>query len=237
MWKQKHLLAMVDGGPANTGGQTSETDEAAREAPTPDQGPKTPHQTPVEGAASDTHEKQGRDVPEDRTKEDLWAEVQKLRNENAKRRNEAKNAAHTYEQQLAEIAQTLGITTKEEDPTPEQLQDTITNLTSERDSAAKQRDQAILENAVWKTATKTGADPTALLDSRSFLDSLNGIDPTNTDQLTAKISEAVKDNPRFATKTTDWGAYRTQAHSTAGRGEKDRNQVTIADALAARTNQ
>jgi len=52
--------------------------------------------------------------------------------------------------------------------------------------------------AVYKAAHAAGADPTALLDSKSFLATLDGIDPADTDAVTAAIKAAVDTNPRYA---------------------------------------
>lgn len=67
------------------------------------------------------------------------------------------------------------------------------------------------ELAVFKAAASAGANASALLDSRSFLESLADIDATDADKITAAIKDAVKKNP----------AYRLTQGSSAGGGDID----------------
>lgn len=52
--------------------------------------------------------------------------------------------------------------------------------------------------AVYRTAATAGADPDALLDSRTFLTALADVDPKDAAAVTKAITEAVKANPKLA---------------------------------------
>ncbi|MFI6485163.1 hypothetical protein ACIBH1_45145 [Nonomuraea sp. NPDC050663] len=106
-----------------------------------------------------------------------------------------------------QIADALGITTSEEAPPPDPEQ-VIAQLTADKQASDTQARQsaerhrmALVELAVHRISTRTGADPDALLDSRSFLSNIHGLDPDAAgfnDTLTAAITQAVNDNPKFA---------------------------------------
>ncbi len=104
---------------------------------------------------------------------------------------------------VQEFGKTLGLVKDGEDaPTSEQVQ-------------AEAR-SAKVELAVFKAAIAAGADAGALLDSRSFLDSIKDITPTDTAAITAAITAATTNNPRL--KATQ-AAARSGADLTGGTGE------------------
>lgn len=88
--------------------------------------------------------------------------------------------------------------------TPEQL-------AAQAEKASKDLAAAQRELAVFKAAHGAGANPAALLDSRSFVDSLADVDATDTDAITKAIKDAVKRNP----------SYRSTQGSASGGGEID----------------
>lgn len=93
---------------------------------------------------------------------------------------------------VAKVAQALGIETAA--PTPEQIAQQL--------AAAQQSSvQLARENSVLRAAVTAGADPNALLDSRSFLDSIGSIDPTDSAAVEAAVKAAVAANPRYAAAT------------------------------------
>ncbi|TYB71239.1 hypothetical protein FXF51_02030 [Nonomuraea sp. PA05] len=106
----------------------------------------------------------------------------------------------------AQIGKALGLVTDEQDTklTPEQV---IEQLTGERDTTAKERDEekgrhrrALVELAVHRAGSKMGADPDALLDSRSFVKKIRDLDPDAEDFVTALgdiIQLALDDNPKY----------------------------------------
>lgn len=121
--------------------------------------------------------------------------IKEARDEAAKARVNAKAAAadEARKQMTNDIAKALGITTDETPPeeqlTPEQLRDL---LAGERTTAKMAR----TELAVYRAAQGGGGfNASALLDSRTFLDSIKDIDPTDSEALAAKIAEAVQAQP------------------------------------------
>lgn len=145
-----------------------------------------------------------RDKSEPTSIEDFPAEAQRmireLRNENAKERVNAKDTAaqEAREELIRDLGKALGYETddsKDETPTVEDL---TSQLESERDS----RRYAILELEVYKAANQKGLDPVALLDSRSFMDSVRDLDPSGkdfSDSLTEVLDSAAKQD-RYRTQ-------------------------------------
>ncbi|MGW0933323.1 hypothetical protein [Streptomyces sp. NPDC002644] len=133
--------------------------------------------------------------------EDPTAAIARLQNELAKARAEAGKVRVTAKERAAEEArQSLaaqlmsvldpeGATTKA--ATPEQLQEL---LTAEQARAR----QTAVELAVYRAAATAGADPDALLDSRSFAAAVADLDPSDSAGITAAITAAVQANPRYA---------------------------------------
>jgi hypothetical protein len=66
---------------------------------------------------------------------------------------------------------------------------------AEQQSTAR---QAQVELAVFRAAASAGGNPNALLDSRSFVNALNGVDPTDAEAVSAAIKAAVAANPTLA---------------------------------------
>ncbi|MER6171355.1 hypothetical protein [Streptosporangium sp. NPDC001681] len=124
------------------------------------------------------------------------------------------------------IGKALGLISEEEQPLdPQQV---IDQLSSEKDQTAKERDQekerhrrALIELAVHRGSTKVGADPDALLDSRSFLKVVRDLDPDGADfstQLTDAIQLAVENNPKFKAATQAGPPARSGGEFTGGPG-------------------
>ncbi|MFC7108055.1 hypothetical protein ACFQQB_51240 [Nonomuraea rubra] len=123
-----------------------------------------------------------------------------------------------------QIAKALGLAAEEE--TPIDPQKVIETLTAERDTTAKERDsererhrRALIELAVHRASQKVGADPDALLDSRSFLKAVRDMDPDADDfstSLTETIQTAVENNPKFKAATQAGPPARSGASSPAG---------------------
>ncbi|TYK47161.1 hypothetical protein [Actinomadura decatromicini] len=128
-----------------------------------------------------------------------WAqkELRDARADAGKARTNAKaQAADEARQDLAQqIGKALGLI-KDGDaaPDPAKLAEQL---------AASQTDgnEARVELAVFKSAIKQGADPVKLLDSRSFLDKLKGVDPADDKKIGALISKAVEDNTAYRATT------------------------------------
>ncbi|MEV4472814.1 hypothetical protein [Nonomuraea sp. NPDC049504] len=125
-----------------------------------------------------------------------------------------------------QIAKALGLAGEEEKPIdPQQV---IETLTAERDSTAKERDQererhrrALIELAVHRASQKVGADPDALLDSRSFLKTVRDMDPDADDfstTLTETIQTSVENNPKFKAAAQAGPPARSGGEFTGGPG-------------------
>lgn len=119
------------------------------------------------------------------------AEIKRLRQENGAARTNAKaQAAADAKNELAQtIGKALGLV-KDEPIDPAKLTESLT--TAQADAK-----KARVELAIFRTATTAGGDPAALLDSASFLKSLDAVDPDDSAAVTAAIQSAVTANPRL----------------------------------------
>lgn len=118
------------------------------------------------------------------------AEIERLRRENGAARTNAK--AQAAEEAKNELAQTIGkaLGLVENEPIdPAKLTENLTAAQAE----AKRAQVAL---AVYQNAGAV-ADPVALLDSTTFLKSVEGVDPGDTAAITAAIAAAVEANPRL----------------------------------------
>ena len=123
------------------------------------------------------------------------AEIERLRKENGSERVNAK--AQAAEDARKELAQTIGkaLGLVEDEPIdPAKLTESLTTAQTE----AK---QARVELAVFRAAPAANGDPAALLDSTSFLKSLESVDPSDTAAVQAAITAAVTANPRLGAAT------------------------------------
>jgi hypothetical protein len=119
--------------------------------------------------------------------------ITEARSEAGKERTTAKaNAAAQARQELAQtIGKALGIVQDDQPADPAELTRTITEKTSRiGELETTVRTQAI-ELAAYKAAGAHGANPAALLDSRSFLASVAELDPAAAD-FTTKLDDAIK---------------------------------------------
>lgn len=99
---------------------------------------------------------------------------------------------------------------------------------AEREAAAAELRMLKTERAAEKAARKAGADVDGLLDSRSFLDKLAKLDPTESsfnDDVKEAVEDALKANPRLKAQTA-----RPPANADmGGGGEAPNGQLTRAD--------
>lgn len=174
---------MTDPTPQETGTpQAPETTATASGAPAP---APTASGTPATNADSPWNDP-----------EKARAEIEKLRRENGAARTNAKAAAaEEARNALAqEIGKAIGLVKDNEPADPAQL---AAQLTAQTDAAK----QAQLELSVYRAASAAGADANALLDSRSFLQKVSGIDATDSAAITAAITEAVAANSALGSRT------------------------------------
>lgn len=122
------------------------------------------------------------------------AEVARLRREAAKYRRQLReaqaNGNKATKDAVAKVLQALGV----EDPnqvTPEQLAE------QNKATLSKLRERTV-ELGVTRAAVAAGANPEALLDSRSFMAGLADLDPEDSDyqaQVADAVKSAIKKNP------------------------------------------
>jgi len=91
--------------------------------------------------------------------------------------------ANTEAARVAAILAAAGIQSDAPDPVEVAKQSTA-------EAAAAKR-----ELAIFKAAAATGADPTRLLDSNTFMSSVSGLDPADGAAVTAAITAAIAANP------------------------------------------
>jgi len=158
----------------------------------------------------------------------LTAEVAAARAEAGKTRVNAKQTAADEARAalVQELGKTLGLV--ENTPTdPAQLQQQVAAVGTENTSLKTQQ-------AALLAAVALGANPVALLDSNSFLKSLEGLAPTDSEKINAAITAAVTSNP--ALKTTAQAAPvvpKSGPEITGGPGGPNK-PTTLEEAVAAK---
>jgi hypothetical protein len=123
-----------------------------------------------------------------------WAQklIGKTRTEAATNRTKAGTANDALTATRDAIAKALGL---KEDDDPVAAAKTAAE---ERDAARTEAKATKIENAVLRAASKNGANPERLTDSRAFMRTLEAIDPTADDfaaQVDAAIKTAVETDP------------------------------------------
>ena len=142
-------------------------------------------------------------------------ELERARDQAAKARVGAKEAAEKAKKELVQdIGKALGLVQDEKDeaPDPAKLQAEIERRTTAHRETA-------IELAVYRGASKYGADPDALTDSRGFLNSIKGLDPEDegfAKAVNAAIKKAVDDNPKL--KAAPAAPERTSSDFNGGGG-------------------
>jgi hypothetical protein len=160
--------------------------------------------------------------------------IRDAREEAGKSRTTAKaNAAQEARQELAqEIGKALGLVKDDKPADPAELTRTITTQTTRIGELESTNRTLSIELAAYKAADKHGANPAALLDSRSFLESVKGLDPSASD-FTTKLDDAIKaavDNN--AQLRTGQAPRRGGGDFTGGPGATNR-PTSLQDAIAA----
>ena len=138
-----------------------------------------------------------------------WAQklVRDTRAEAAENRTKAKQHADALtaleaksQQQLDGIAKALGL--KPEEATPEQIMAERDQARATADASAASARASAVELAVFRAAAQSGANGNALLDSRSFVATLAGLDPASADfgqRVSDAITAATDANPGWKT--------------------------------------
>jgi hypothetical protein len=163
--------------------------------------------------------------------EDPAAELERLRKElkqanadAAKARTNAKKAAadEARSEITKQIAKTLGLIEDDKDTPPDPKA-----LSAEIEKAKAAHRETAVELAVFRGASKYGADAEALTDSRSFLRSIADLDPGDEEfakKVNAAIKQAVADNPKL--KAAGQAPARTSG-DFSGSTEKPKNGNSI----------
>lgn len=143
----------------------------------------------------------------------------------AARTNAKATAAQEARDALAQdIGKALGLV-KDGDDAPDAA--TLTAQLAETGDAHR---VTKVELAVFKAASTAGADPQALLDSRSFLDAVKDVDPADTAAITAAITKATTDNPRLKAAQA---AARSSVNHAGGTGETSKTPLSLEAAVKA----
>lgn len=126
--------------------------------------------------------------------------------------------------QLAAIQKALNPDAKDDEkPDPVKLAADL----ADRDTAAR---AAQTELAVYKLASKNGADADALLDSRAFLTKIADIDHTDTAKVTKAITDAINTNPKLKAVRA---AGQSGGDFSGGSGEnRTKKSMSLAEATA-----
>ena len=154
------------------------------------------------------------------------------RDEAAQNRIKAREATEQMESLRTTLGKALGLIKdddgKGEGPDAEALAAQVEKSQAEATSAAR-------ELAVYKAAASNGADPAKLLDSRSFLSSIENVDHTDDKAISAAIKTAVDGNKSFALARAA-GASTADTASGPGGGSTPKGEVSIHDAVTAHYN-
>ncbi|MFD8254683.1 hypothetical protein [Streptomyces werraensis] len=161
----------------------------------------------------------------------LQKELKAANADAAKARTNAKKAAadEARTEIVQELGKALGLIKDEKDTPPDPAA-----LTAQIEKATAAHRETAIELAVYRSASKHGADPDALTDSRAFLTSIKGLDPSE-DGFAKKVSDAIKKaveaNPKL--KTQPAAPERTSSDFNGGAGSSSEPQ-TIDEIRAAR---
>lgn len=189
------------------------TDTTSQDTTTPSTPPEGAPAAPTDASAASTPPAGGETSKPTESEGDrisrLEAELKSARAEAGKARVTAKqNAADEARKDLAQqIGKALGLV-QDEPVDPAKLTEQLTEATA--DSR-----QAKTELAVFRAAAGGDADPVALLDSRTFLESVKDIDPADSKALGDAITAAVKANPRLARTAPSAGMRPNQAQGAS----------------------
>lgn len=118
----------------------------------------------------------------------LQKELKQANADAGKARTNAKKAAadEARTEIVQELGKALGLVKDDKDAPPDPAA-----LTAQIEKATAAHRETAVELAVYRSAGTHGADPDALTDSRTFLNSIKGLDPSE-EGFAKKVSDAVK---------------------------------------------
>ncbi|MGI5196574.1 hypothetical protein ACQEVY_23480 [Streptomyces sp. CA-288835] len=161
----------------------------------------------------------------------LQKELKTANGEAAKARTTAKKSAadEARNEIVQELGKALGLI-KDDDKTPPDP----AVLKQQIESATAAHRETAVELAVYRGASKYGADPDALTDSRAFLNSIKGLDPADegfAKAVQAAIKKAVDDNPKL--KAAGQAPARSSGDFSGGTGDSGRSGPKTIDDIRA----
>lgn len=205
------------GAPAGDGQEAQGGEEQGGQNGTP----STPDPSNDGGEQAEEHDEHGSQADDPKLKA--------ARDEAAQNRIKAREATEQKDALIQQLGKALGLIkdddSKSEGPDAEALTKQIADEQAKATSAAR-------ELAVYKAAASNGADPAKLLDSRSFLSSIENIDHTDNKAISAAIKTAVDGNKSFALARAA-GASTADTASGPGGGSAPKAEVSLEDAAAA----
>lgn len=221
----RFMTAGPDGGEGVAGDASAAPaggSEQAGETPAPNDG-EAPAETPP--ADDDEHGSKADDP-----------KLAAARNEAAQNRIKAKDAkeaadtaASKYDQLVQTLGKGLGLIKDDDGEAPAPDAEALAAQVAEAQTKAT---ESARELAVYKAAATNGADPTKLLDSRSFLASIAEVDHGDEAALSAAIKAAVQGNQSFALGRVS-GASTADTASGPGGGSAPKAEMSIQDAVSA----
>ena len=183
---------------------------------------RTPAHDAIQPAADDEQSGSQADDPK----------LKAARDEAAQNRIKAREAASEKDQLIQTLGKALGLVKDDDEqgkgPDAEALAAQVEKSQTEATEAAR-------ELAVYKAAATNGADPSKLLDSRSFLNSIKDVDHGDEKALGAAIKAAVDNNKSFASARVA-GASTADTASGPGGGSTPKADMSLADAVAGHYN-
>ncbi|WP_171110593.1 MULTISPECIES: hypothetical protein [unclassified Streptomyces] len=161
----------------------------------------------------------------------LQKELKAANGEAAKARTSAKKAAadEARTEIVQELGKALGLIKDDKDAPPDPAA-----LTAQIERATAAHRETAVELAVYRGASKYGADPDALTDSRAFLRSIKDLDPSDegfAKAVQAAIKKAVEDNPKL--KAAGQAPARSSGDFSGGTGDSGRSGPKTIDEIRA----
>ncbi|MDN5669336.1 MAG: hypothetical protein L0G87_13175 [Renibacterium salmoninarum] len=158
--------------------------------------------------------------------ESLPTEAQKLIRELRSKDADERIAA----KKLAAIQKAINPDTTDAKVDPETLAADLAKERADSQTARETLQSTELQLAVFRKASRLGADGDSLLDSTSFLASIKGLDASDTEKIDAAIKDAVEKNPtKFAAARV---AGKSSAEFNGGPGEQRTKPTTLDGAIS-----
>lgn len=221
----RFMSAGGDGGELGAGGAPAgdgQEGQGGDESTPPSNDAETPANDGQQAAQDDEQSGSQADDPK----------LKAARDEAAQNRIKAREAASEKDQLIQTLGKALGLVKDDDEqgkgPDAEALAAQVEKSQTEATEAAR-------ELAVYKAAATNGADPSKLLDSRSFLNSIKDVDHGDEKALGAAIKAAVDNNKSFASARVA-GASTADTASGPGGGSTPKADMSLADAVAGHYN-